>query len=117
MKRPLKIRILGKQFTVAYLNADHAEWKGEDLYGREDSDRQHLFIRESLPLETEQDTVLHEVIHAVDKAMGGDMGEDAVLKLATGLLAVIKDNPSFVRYLATRNSQPVDNNVPTTNRS
>lgn len=95
MKRPDKIKILGKAFAV---NANVPE----ALNGECDTDKQTISIRDGQPLESEQDTVLHEVVHAIDEAMDIKMKETQVKKLATGFLAVIKENPSFVSYLRRR---------------
>jgi hypothetical protein len=112
MIRPLRLEILGKWFGVAYINPDHVAWKGEDLAGRVDPDRQRILIREGQPLESEQDTVLHEVIHAVDAAMSGEedqeLDEAQVTRLATGLLAVFKRNPGFTKWLLKSPPKNVD---------
>jgi hypothetical protein len=104
MKRPAKIRILGKPFKVEFVPKNHDGLKdGPDDddpgMGRQDTNRQEIFVREGQPLESEQDTVLHEVIHSVEETLELEMTENQVTKLAIGLLAVIKDNPGFVTYL------------------
>ena len=71
----------------------------EGLLGECDSDKQVITILDQQPLETEQDTLLHEVLHAVDDAMGLKMKEAQVKGAATGLLAVLKDNPRLAAYL------------------
>jgi hypothetical protein len=91
--RPTKIKILGKVFAVG--NGPLAD----DLNGECDTDAQKLAVRDGQPLESEQDTVLHEVLHAIDEAMGLRMKEAQVKGCATGLLAVLKDNPRFTSYL------------------
>lgn len=96
MKRPSRVRILGKPYTIQYVAAAPLD---EGLMGECDSDKQQVLIRESQPLESEQDTVLHEILHAIDEAMGLKMKESQVKGTATGLLAVMKDNPSLVAYL------------------
>jgi hypothetical protein len=58
-----------------------------------------LTIRDGQPQANEQDSVLHEVIHAVSDYMEIRLKEGQVTKLATGLLAVLKDNASLVAYL------------------
>lgn len=96
--RPEKIKILGKVFRVN--NGPLAE----DLMGECDNDKQLILIRDGQPLESEQDTLLHEVLHAVDEAMGLKMKEAQVKGCATGLLAVLKDNPRFATYLRRKNN-------------
>jgi hypothetical protein len=50
--------------------------------------------------------LLHEVCHAVDDAMDCKMKETQVKKLATGLLAVLKDNPQLAAYLRRKYAEP-----------
>jgi hypothetical protein len=101
LKRPERIRILGKRFTVRYGGP-----LDEGLVGECDSDGQVISIRDGQPLESEQDTLLHEVCHAVDDAMDCKLKETQVKKLATGLLAVLKDNPALAAYLRRKNASP-----------
>lgn len=96
MKRPERVKVLGKRFTVQFLTAAPLD---DGLNGECDSDKQQILIRDAQPLESEQDTLLHEVLHAIDEAMGLKMKEAQVKGAATGLLAVMKDNPSLVSYL------------------
>lgn len=101
MKRPARLRILGKQFKVLYeKHGERALAEGE--YGECDLDKQLIAILDEQPLDSEQDTVLHEVLHAVDGAMIDevDTADDKIIRrLATGLLAVLKDNPGLASYL------------------
>lgn len=99
MKRPERIRVIGKRFTVQFLTAAPLD---DGLNGECDSDEQQILVRDGQPLESEQDTLLHEVIHAIDEAMGLKMKEAQVKGTATGLLAVLKDNPALVGYLRCR---------------
>lgn len=98
MKRPSRIRILGKRFEVSYIAPGEPPLMESDM-GEIDCDKQTIAVSDGLPLENEQDTVLHEVLHGVENAMGLDLDEAAIRSLATGLLAVIKDNRGFVSYL------------------
>ena len=103
MKRPPRVRILGKVHQVEYLPVGHADLKadGDDTFaGRIDHDAQRIIIEDGQTLASEQDTLLHEVMHGVERAMDLDVQETVVHRFATGLLAVLKDNPTFVRYLA-----------------
>ena len=94
--RPQRIRILGKAFKVT--NGPLPD----DLNGECDTDAQTLAIRDGQPLDSEQDTLLHECIHAIDEAMGTKLKESQVKGIATGLLAVMKDNPRLMTYLRKR---------------
>jgi hypothetical protein len=96
MKRPERIRILSKPFSVEYVSGVPLE---DDLNGECDTDKQRILVRDGQPLESEQDTLLHEVLHAVEEAVDARLKETQVKKVATALLAVLKENPSFVSYL------------------
>jgi hypothetical protein len=107
MKRPARIRIIGKPFKVEYVPADHAGLcdgpdDKEPGIGRQETDNQRIYIRDGQPIESEQDTVLHEVIHCVDETLDLELTEDQVTKLATCLLAVLKDNPALAAYLKNK---------------
>ena len=95
--RPAHIRILGKRFAVSY-----PETVDGDLVGECDTDKQTITVQDKLPLESEQDTLLHEVLHAIDEMVDAKMKESQVKILATGLLAVLKDNPKLVSYIRRR---------------
>jgi hypothetical protein len=107
VKRPARISVIGKVHTVHYVPAgdpmlrDHPD-DPEPGVGRHDRNRLLIAIEEGQALANEQDTLLHEVLHAVETAMGLDVDEEVVEKFATGLLSVLKDNPGFVTYLRTK---------------
>lgn len=98
--RPAKLKILGKPFIIHWLT----EGLDPDLVGECDTDKQVIRVRDGQPLESEQDTLLHELMHAVDEAVDAKLKESQVKRLATGLLAVLKENPTLVAYLRRKNS-------------
>jgi hypothetical protein len=102
--RPIKVKVLGKPFRVEWVT----EGLDIDLVGECDSDGQVIRVRDGQPHEQERDTLLHEITHAVDEAMGTNLKEAQVRKIATGLLAVFLDNPRLMSYLRRKN-----NNAPT----
>lgn len=107
MKRPERIRILGKPVSVQYVPAGDILLKDspedeEPGSARSDPDRQLIAVEDGQPLENEQDAMLHETIHMLEDWMDIKISESAVRNVATGLLAVMKDNPSFVAYLRRR---------------
>ncbi|QBE66848.1 hypothetical protein [Pseudoduganella lutea] len=95
MKRPQLIHILGRDYSITYELDD-----GD--YGSCDTMQCEIEVREGMPRVEEQDTVLHEVMHAVWALM--DIGnrkveEHVVRKMATGLLLVLQQNPDLTKYL------------------
>ena len=47
------------------------------------------------------ETLLHEIIHAVDGEMNTKMKESQVRYLAIGLFQVLRDNPRLIRMIKT----------------
>lgn len=90
------LRVIGKTYEVHRVSGKPLE---EDDLGELDPALQKITIRKGQPLETEQDTLLHEVFHAVDNELNLNLSEKQVRGLATGFLAVLKDNPRFYIYL------------------
>jgi hypothetical protein len=85
------LRILGKNFQVKW--EDNV---ADDAIGMCETHRQIIRVEKGLPKETEEDTLLHEVIHAVDETLGLGLSERQVIALASGLLAVYNDNQSII---------------------
>lgn len=81
------LRILGKTFEVLWVDE-----VAEDAIGMCETHRQRIVMMKGLPVDTERDTLLHEVIHAIDETMGTELTEQQVVALASGLLAVFNDN-------------------------
>ena len=89
---PEIIRVLGKDYEVkVFEDFEHC--------GECDDIRQTIKIQAHMPMSLEQDTLLHEIIHALDFNMKTQMKERQVSALASGLIAVFRDNPGFVSYL------------------
>ena len=100
---PGQLRILGKTWEVAEAPVDFTD------SGSCSRDHQKIVVSTAQPLDNVKDTLLHEVLHAVDYCMATKLTEDQVAALATGLLVVFLDNPKLMEFLnagstATRNS-------------
>jgi len=107
---PGTLRILGKVWEVAEAPSDFTD------SGSCSRDYQKIVVSTTQPLDNVKDTLLHEVLHAVDYCMATKLTEDQVAALATGLLAVFLDNPAFLEFLnaganaTNRNSRPSKRN-------
>jgi len=95
-KRPLSAKVVGKVYRIQFVKGHPLE---EDDMGECDDENQLISVCDGLPLGNEQDTVLHECIHALDKQFGLKLKEAQVTGLATAMLAFLKDNPSLFSYL------------------
>lgn len=90
---PSTVDVIGRTYAVQYDDS----LKG--LLGLCDSDVLKISIFPGQLKSMELDTVLHEVIHAVDIAMLLNMSERQVYCITVGLLSVLKGNPQFLEYL------------------
>lgn len=99
MKRLERIKVLGKRFLIQYVIGVPLE---TDETGECDSEKQVITVLDGQQLEAEQDTVLHECLHALEDLMGMELTHENIVRLTTGIHALIKDNPSLVSYLRRR---------------
>ena len=97
--RPESVRVLGKTFTVTL---EPARALNRLEVGLCDEHTQTITVLEGLHPEDERETLLHEVLHAVDHAMHCELSEHQVSALSRGLLAVLIDNPAFGAWLLER---------------
>ena len=97
---PKRLRINGRVFRITALPADSPS------LGLMQGDDGELQIKASADSFVTKDTVLHEVMHAVrymqGREDGGEVEEDYVRSLATGVLGVLRDNPTFARWLIAK---------------
>ena len=58
-----------------------------------------VIIKEGqLPLE-EANTILHEFLHVIDNIMDLELSEHQITTVATGLMGLFQDNPSFAKFI------------------
>lgn len=96
--RPTSVSILGKEFEIRYME----KVDSDDSSGECCSDEQIIKIRNKHPFEGIRDTLLHEVIHAVEESLLLKMNEKQVHALAVGLLQVFRANEHFVKFLTEK---------------
>lgn len=90
------VKVIGKTYSIVYATGKPL---AEDELGELDPDKQQITIKKGQPLETEQDTLLHEICHALDNELALKLSEKQVRGIATGILAVLKDNKTLDSYL------------------
>jgi hypothetical protein len=93
LKRPERIRLMGKRWTVAYCEMP------KDELGECDLENQAIKLKDGLKPEQEQSTLLHECIHAISDSLGLGLTEKQVQGLETGLYDLNTSNPQFFSYL------------------
>jgi len=94
--RPHQAKVVGKVYRIQFVKGHPL---AEDDMGECDDENQLISVCDGLPLGNEQDTVLHECIHALDKQFGLKLKEAQVTGLATAMLAFLKDNHKLFSYL------------------
>jgi hypothetical protein len=76
-----------------------------DCYGQWREAGGKIDYRTRLSPIDKRDTILHELMHAIrstqGREYGGEVEEDYVRSLATGLIGVFDDNPEFAKWLIT----------------
>lgn len=86
------LRIIGKVYAV--------EFKSEEGdYGECFSDQCRIEVRTTQHHQQQADTLLHEAMHAVDHEMHCGLSEPQIRRMATGILALLRDNPALVAFL------------------
>lgn len=93
---PKTIRILGKTYEVVKKGSE--VWD-EDKFGQCDDAGQKIYLRGGLGGDMERDTLLHEILHAIDFHEKAGLKERQVETMAAGFYAVLRENPDFAKYL------------------
>ncbi len=95
-----RLKINGRTFRIEALPAD------SDNLGEMRGDAGVIAMRPKQDEFTERDTLLHEAFHAILHQQGNEDGgkveEHYVRSLATGLLGVLRDNPTFAKWLIAK---------------
>jgi len=92
---PDTLDIFGKRFTIKLLEPDESD----DCDGYMDLGKSEIGLRIQESNDYNKDTLLHEVVHAIDETLNLKLKESQVHQLAVGLLAVLKQNKKFSQWL------------------
>ena len=98
MKRPERVKVLGRRFVIAYTK-DTLE---DGSMGECDVAGHKVTIREGLEPDIERTIIIHEFFHVISDLMGLNLSEKQVEGLETGWYALVRDNPGLARYLMRR---------------
>jgi hypothetical protein len=97
MTLPATLKICGKPFRVVRCKETLLE---VDAFGKVDVNKLQVVILDDLPPPLEKDTVLHEIIHAIDEQLALKLKERQIEALGCMLQQVFADNPALMVYLA-----------------
>jgi hypothetical protein len=95
---PQSVVVIGKTFTIEYVE----KVDDDDNSGECDDAAQIIKVNRKQHAESIKDTLLHEVIHAVERQLDLRMKEKQVHALAVGMLQVLRENPTFVAFLTAQ---------------
>lgn len=95
---PKTLKIIGKTWLIKEAASEFPD------QGQCNRDKLTITVATYFPDENVMDTLLHEVIHAIDYSMATRMTEEQVAALATGLFAVFRDNPGLMELFNGRSS-------------
>jgi len=90
-----KLRILGKLWIVKQQAS-----KGSKDDGKCEFATKIISVNPRQTEDSKRDTLLHEIMHALDEELQTKMSERQVRLQATGLIEVLRNNPALVAYLA-----------------
>ncbi len=93
MKPPRSIDVLGKSWTVVIQEMEDTD------YGMCEHAKNRIIVSPKQSTDSMRDTLLHELLHAIDIELQAKMGERRVRLIATGLLQVLRHNKALVAFL------------------
>jgi hypothetical protein len=93
---PTAVDVLGKRYSVNMI--EHESTVGND-YGECFVDQCRIEIATYQCDEQKRDTLLHEAMHAIDHELNCRMSEAQIRRMATGLLALLRQNPDLSAFL------------------
>lgn len=92
---PKTLKVIGKRYKVRVVE----KVDEEDSDGESCPITQVVTVKREQGFEQARDTGLHEAVHAVDHQMHLNLTEEQVIGLGTGILALLRENKAFVRWL------------------
>ena len=95
MTTPISIVVVGKTYSASFVDSVD----DEDSNGEHDLQKQQIKVKNSIHEVLQRDTLLHEVLHAIDEQLDLRMKHRQIHALAVALLQVLRENPALVRFL------------------
>lgn len=103
-----KLQILGFEYEVKELPEEHRN----NTYGMCHYKPQRLEYDPDLQGLIAEDTVMHEIVHAIDDVLHLNLSESTVHRLGYSLAKVLRDNPHLREFLENSTSKPAAAKVP-----
>lgn len=94
-----RLSLIGKRHRVEWGCEDLRADDGDEVDGLFDRSKKLIQIAAGQTHDDERETLLHEIMHALEVQMDAEIPEAKLRQLAVGLYAALKDNPKLVAYL------------------
>lgn len=98
---PSELSIIGRRVNVILTD----ELPNGQL-GECDNENGIIKLKVGTPPAFEADTLLHECLHCIDERFQLKLSERQVYCITVGIIALLKDNEDFMRYLVDAISEP-----------
>jgi len=99
MKKPAAapsiIRIVGKNYCAMFVDSVDSN----DSNGEHDMQKQEIKVKNSIHPELQRDTLLHEILHAIDEQLDMRLKHRQVHALAVAIMQVLRENDDLVGFL------------------
>ncbi len=92
---PHKVRVFGVDLPTNYIKQPVVDGVKVDGFFL----NPEIVIKACLKPDSMRETLLHEVVHAIDEAMQIKLSEKQVTQLARGLFGVLCDSPELKKFL------------------
>ena len=90
---PTFVDLFGKKYAISLVERETGD------YGECFVDQCRIEVAAYQCADQRRDTLLHEVLHAIDHEMHCSMSEPQIRRMATGLLAALRQNEPLARFL------------------
>jgi hypothetical protein len=90
---PKSVNVLGREYQI------EVEQHLPNMFGYCDYENLLIKIKADQQPAMELDTVLHEILHAIDYSMNTELEERQIYCMTVGILSVLKYNQPLLEYL------------------
>jgi len=96
MKRPRTARIDGRIYSILYKRRNDlvSTYRGRIFHAE-----LRITVAKDQPLESQKETLFHELLHSASQNTGHPLEENATEGIANSLFAILRDNPKVARWL------------------
>lgn len=101
------VNVLGKTYTIRFVKK--ARMDSEEEYGICDFSKTEILVNRDFGKDHQKDTVIHEIVHAIDEDLDLGFSEKQVRNLGCALYQVFKANPKLRRWLFTNRRRAQEN--------